>query len=333
MQPAPNFEDMIAMLEGSEQYRVLRRLPHITEYSAPDASEKHIGLYLDGETTGLNPREHKLIELSIVAFEFSSDGKIYRIIEDGDWFEDPGHPLTAEISNLTGISDDDVRGKSFPESDIKTLAERAVLVIAHNADFDREFVERRFPGIFEQKFWADSMGDVPWKSDGHRSQRLEHLLLHYGFFYKAHRANIDCRAGIHLLTQTLASANATGFELLLGKARSRTTRIFAHDAPFEKKGALYDRGYVWSKGENGRPKAWWREVDANTTDEEIAWLWANVMTSGRISCLTINGRDRYSPRAWAPGAFQSRPRPAAPLPQAPPPVPAITPSIVEPRLI
>ena len=39
------------------------------------------------------------------------------------------------------------------------------LVIAHNAAFDRPFLERRLP-IFAEKHWACSRFDVDWKASG-----------------------------------------------------------------------------------------------------------------------------------------------------------------------
>jgi DNA polymerase III subunit epsilon len=47
-----------------------------------------------------------------------------------------------------------------------------VLVIAHNADFDRRFLERRVPA-FATKHWACSRSDIDWKAEGIRSSALE----------------------------------------------------------------------------------------------------------------------------------------------------------------
>ena len=52
------------------------------------------------------------------------------------------------------------------------LLSPVVLVIAHNADFDRRFLEKRLPK-FAAKHWACSRADVDWKAEGIRSSALE----------------------------------------------------------------------------------------------------------------------------------------------------------------
>jgi hypothetical protein len=49
-----------------------------------------------------------------------------------------------------------------------------VLVIAHNADFDRRFLERRLP-VFATKDWPCSRFDIDWKAEGIRSSALDRL--------------------------------------------------------------------------------------------------------------------------------------------------------------
>ena len=78
-------------------------------------------------------------------------------------------------------------------------AEAANLIIAHNASFDRRFLERRFPGFID-KPWACSAGQVPWAEEGLGSRKLDYLLSRFGFFYDGHRAMADCHAVLHLLS-------------------------------------------------------------------------------------------------------------------------------------
>jgi DNA polymerase-3 subunit epsilon len=130
----------------------------------------------------------------------------------------------------------------------------ANLVIAHNAAFDRPFLERRFP-VFVDKPWACSKGQVPWAEEGLGSVKLDYLLSQFGFFYDGHRATSDCRAVLYLLSLKLPRSGQAIFPLLLGNARQRVIRIWAHEAPFECKDLLKQRGYCWNGGEDGRPRA------------------------------------------------------------------------------
>ena len=110
-----------------------------------------------------------------------------------------------------------------------TLASPANLIIAHNAAFDRCFLERRFP-LFIDKPWACSMGQVPWAEEGLGSAKLDYLLNRFGFFFDDHRAMADCRAVLHLLSLRLPRSGRPILPLLLATARRRTFRLWALEA-------------------------------------------------------------------------------------------------------
>jgi DNA polymerase-3 subunit epsilon len=78
----------------------------------------------------------------------------------------PGFLNPPEITNITGITDQMVAGHRIDDRAVNDLLSRVVLVIAHNAEFDRRFVERRLP-IFATKHWACSRFDIDWKGRGH----------------------------------------------------------------------------------------------------------------------------------------------------------------------
>jgi DNA polymerase III subunit epsilon len=89
---------------------------------------------------------------------------------------------------------------AFDERAVNDLLGRIVLVIAHNAAFDRCFLERRLP-VFATKHWACSLADVAWKAEGIRSSALEFVAYALGFFHDGHRAASDCLATLHMLAQ------------------------------------------------------------------------------------------------------------------------------------
>jgi DNA polymerase III subunit epsilon len=112
-------------------------------------------------------------------------------------------------------------------------------VIAHNADFDRRFLERRLPA-FITKHWACSRFDIDWKAEGIRSSALEFVAYSLGFFHDGHRAARDCRATLHALAKPLPGTGrlARNCKALLEKARLATWRLWARDAVIEKKDVL-----------------------------------------------------------------------------------------------
>ena len=288
-----------ALLTATGEYRVLRRRPRVTAYNPPDTEPCKLALYVDVETTGLDPRNDRIIQFSGVLFEFSTaSGKIFRVYPAVECYEDPGRPIPFVVVRKTGITDAMVSGKRLDDSMILAAVAKASLVIAHNASFDRCFLERRLRA-FAEKHWACSQADVAWPDNGYDSAKLEFLLYkHANVYYEAHRADEDCYAGIHLLATPFESGDLP-MRLLLESARRTTCRIWAIHSPISTKDLLKARGYRWCNGDDGRPKAWWKDVPEAERPAELAWLSENVYqnTIAVPRVERIYARRRYSDRA------------------------------------
>ena len=70
------------------------------------------GLYVDCETTGFGPEHDEIIELALLPFTYALDGRVVEVLHDEAQAHrnEPGRPLPEEITHLTGLTDDDVRG-------------------------------------------------------------------------------------------------------------------------------------------------------------------------------------------------------------------------------
>jgi DNA polymerase-3 subunit epsilon len=293
---------MARSLVESGEYRVTSRLEPQAEYHPPDNSPKLVAAVVDVETTGTNPDSDKIIELAICLFEYDrQNGRIYKILGSWEWLEDPGFPIPPEITKITGITDQMVAGHRFDDEAVNDLVGRVVLVIAHNAEFDRRFLEKRCPA-FATKHWACNRFDINWKVEGIRSSALEFIAYSLGFFHDQHRAVSDCRATVHALAQRLPGSGRLALQTLLEQARLPTWRLWARDAAIEKKDLLKARGYAWSPGEFRRPRCWYRDVADADKPTEVSWLRANVMGRDQaVWGLRITARDRYSDRCWGWG--------------------------------
>lgn len=282
-------------LESSGRYLVLEKLIRPDSFSpgVTPTGELGIGLYLDVETTGTDSRTDKIIQLAAVAFEFDVEGRVHRIVGELDELEDPGVPIPREITELTGLSDKDVRGRRIDAELVDSIAARAELVIAHNAGFDRPFVERRFPA-FEEMRWACSIADVDWRSEGFGSSKLEWLAFKHGFYFDSHRAGDDCLAGIRLLAASLPRSQVTALSKLLRNEAGAGMRLWAIGSPYESKDVLKQRGYRWQP----RVRLWSRDIKEVDYPAELEWLTASVY-GGRVPDLrpvVIDSRLRYSAR-------------------------------------
>lgn len=292
---AAELEHMRRVLEGTGDYRVLKRLQRRSLYADPDSSTAETlkrGVYLDVETTGLEGHD-KIIELALVSFEFDDSGTIYRVLDEFDEFEDPGRAISREITELTGITNDDVRGKRIADERVAAVVEPADLVIAHNAAFDRPFVEARLP-LFESKAWACSVADIDWRRYGFSGRNLEYLAMKRGFVFEGHRAINDCLAGIELLSLPLpADGGPPTLTGLLQNSRRTSVRLWAKDSPFDSKDRLKARSYRW----NAAAKTWWRDLPSEEFDEELAWLGDAVYPKRPpLPYFDIDGSSRYSTR-------------------------------------
>jgi DNA polymerase III subunit epsilon len=294
---ALEIEVAISALHSTGDFVVLRRLnlERDNRLSQKGADCCQVGLCIDTETTGLDHAEHKVIELGIVAFEFNpSSGEIFRITDRYSGFEDPGAPIPEEVKEITGISDEMVRGQAFDDPLVNQLAEKAHLVIAHNAAFDRKFVEARFPA-FTNLPWACTVNQIDWGAERISSRTLEYLLFKTASLtINAHRALDDAEGLLGLLLERLPVSGKPIFKSLLEKAHEVSSRLFAVSAPFDKKDLLKDRGYRWNDGSKGGSKAWWRDVPAHTEKDELAYLAGEIYPRGNTSQVQITRFDAYS---------------------------------------
>ena len=205
-QPSEAHEAMATELEASGNYRVLRRFQPLAHYGAPDASASSRGVLIDVETTGLDRQHDSVIELAVLPFDYArASGRVGRVHDCLVYREDPGRPIPPEVVRLTGITDAQVAGQKIDDAAVLHALQSVDLVIAHNAAFDRVFLERRLPR-FADLPWACSVNDVPWKALGYASASLEFLMFQMcNVFYQPHAAESDCRAVLHLLSQEPAA--------------------------------------------------------------------------------------------------------------------------------
>jgi len=289
-------QDLIDQLTATGDYKVIRRLKPVDHYHEDTGAEKHIGIYLDTEATGLNPDIDKITELALLPFEYDMDGRIYRILPAYNALQAPGVPISAFITRITGITDEMVAGQAIDLDEVTRFLADASLVIAHNARFDRPFVELLHSG-FAAINWACSIADVNWNEEGFEGVKLEYLGYKYGFFYEGHRATIDCQAGIELLSRQLPSGERVMKRLLDNSART-DVRLWAERAPFSKKDVLKQRGYRWSPGGEGVRKAWYKDLPESQVDTEMLYLNQEIYPKA-VGVLPMDRFDatlRYSRR-------------------------------------
>lgn len=294
---AENLAAMADALIQSGNYRVLRRLVPQLPSISPIGQGSKTAVLLDTETTGLDHAKDEIIELGMIKFDYLPDGRIAGLRDTFSAFNEPTVPISAEITDLTGITDEMVAGHRIDATAVTAFVGDAAIIIAHNSGFDRKFAERYWP-IFEQKAWGCSATEIDWRKNGFAGAQLGYLLHGAGFFHQAHRAVDDCHALLEVLALNLPTTGAPALALLLETARMKTVRVWAEHSPFELKDSLKRRGYRWNDGTDGRPKSWYIDVGESAIDDEIAFLKTEIYlrdVEPRTQMLTAF--TRFSARA------------------------------------
>lgn len=239
-----------------------------TSWVKDNADVVRAAAIIDVETTGLNQAEDGIIEIGIRQFLFNKNsGEILAVTKSYSSFQDPGKPISPEIQNLTGITDEMVTGQHIDWAAVDNLLGECQLIIAHNAKFDRPFIDRK-SRTSPDKVWSCTYKQIDWPTKGFNSPKLELLNIYHGFFTDSHRAINDVDALLYLLSLPEAESNKPYFLELINNARRLMTQVIATAAPFESKDHLKTRGYNW----DNTNRFWSKIIFKDEVSSETKWL-------------------------------------------------------------
>lgn len=259
-----DLEGCASVLEGSGDYKVLRRVPRPKRGKRDMPADLRFAMIVDTETTGLDLRTDEVIEIGFVLVAYQNDG--IKFIENyGNELREPNREIPKEVQDLTGITPETVKGKSISREKLLEPLSLASIIIAHNAAFDRPMCERLMPE-FKEKPWACSLTEVPWRVHGFESLKLKYLLMENGYFHEGHRALDDCVALATLLSCRL-SGDVSYFEELLDSARLPNF-IFKVQAPYDLRAEMRAMGYRWMGNEDRPGGLWFKTVSSESFAKE-----------------------------------------------------------------
>lgn len=291
----PNITDAASLLDSHSDFKVIRRITPGTSFSENDGRPLSRGVVVDTETTGINQDKDAIIELGMVLFEFDPEtGVTYNVLGSFDQLEDPGFPIPPESTAVHGITDEMVADKRIDDASVAQFLEGVSLVVAHNSKFDRVFMEKRLP-IFESLPWGCSFAQVDWSEEGIGSAKLEYIAYKYGFFYDAHRADVDCFALLEVLQQKLPKSGELVLKTILNSLGQKSYTVYAIGSPFETKDTLKARAYRW----DGDKKSWHITVTGDDAIKaEVAWLKSSVHGGkpAKVEIEVKNCMSRFSSR-------------------------------------
>ena len=156
-------------------------------------------IYFDTETTGLNPKKDKIIEIALYVVENQ------KVVDKYDRFIKLDEPLDEEIIELTGITDKDLQEDGVSESvvawEVMNKLSAPCLMVAHNTQFDLNFLyellvkyygEKEVLDLFAKLDWLDTL--TVFKDRKKYPHRLNDLVDYYNLGdFQFHRAIDDAR--------------------------------------------------------------------------------------------------------------------------------------------
>ena len=151
---------------------------------------------IDLETTGLNPKRDRIIEIGAVKVRNG------QIVETFQQLIDPKQQLEERVEILTGITSKELNGQPTTQEILPVLHEflGEDVLLGHRVLFDYSFLKRAFINEkipFERK-GIDTLKLARRFVTDCESKKLESLCIHYGIKHQAHRALGDAFATVEL---------------------------------------------------------------------------------------------------------------------------------------
>jgi len=212
-------------------------------------------LILDVETTGLDPETDVIVELGFVLFSVEHHSTI---AQGSHLFGAASNPAEA-INRIPAAAVTNEEGWPRPGFDAFFLASasRAGVVAAHNASFDRSFLERNpRVDLGSSAQWICTHEDFPWPIERARGRSLvEIAVAHDVPVVSAHRALDDCR----LLAEIFTRIPDLDERLeIAGRPRMAYKALVSYDQREQAKAA----GFRW----NPEMKIWTRRLAVTELD-------------------------------------------------------------------
>ena len=197
----------LKILYGTEAYFVNDTAKCIFGKKYPAFDDEMV--VFDIETTGLSNRTCKIIEIGAVKI------KAGNIIDKFNIFVDPECPIPEEITKLTSITDEDVKGAPKEREALQMFFEfcKDELLIAHNANFDIGFIRvaaERQEMPFNNPY-LDTLGLSRYVNPELKNHKLDTIVNYYniGDFHH-HRASDDAEVLARIFIEMLSRLRKEG---------------------------------------------------------------------------------------------------------------------------
>jgi DNA polymerase III subunit epsilon len=191
------------------------------------------------EGAGIKLGKDTVIELTMIKVLIDARrGTVLKALSVLSQLNEPTFPITDETTEITGITQGMLTGKSYNAPLTAAYVSDATYVLAHNASFDRPMIEGLTNALSHLTWVCTCKGDIDWQRHGFGSSSLEYLLFKHEFYYPAHRAAPDCFALLQLLVCQPGALHEA-----LSNVSCELFDVHALNSPFDVKDSLKAIGF------------------------------------------------------------------------------------------
>ncbi len=251
---------------------------------AREQSENDLGvIFCNIITTSINPEQGEILRINLKpCYVGKEDGDLSKVRNPVSFFNVTSLELEDDEKKFVDFDLEEKLGSKIDWQLIKSLFEKADLVVAHNASFVRPWVDKYIGN--SEVVWGCTLEHIDWASKGFPSKNLESLSVFSGYYY-------DFSSSFESLNSVVSCLNKNkALKEFIDRALTPDLQIFAANAPFESKDLLKDRRYRW----NPDFSCWWLPLENKEHGEsESKWLLKNVSgTDPQI--FEIDSKFRFS---------------------------------------
>ena len=214
---------------------------------------------LDTETTGLSPKEGKLIEVAFAVFDTSLNDVISAksfLVNDNVSEDEVNktkhiHGISYEIVKTYGIDLDVMLLNTKPYVEAEGFANYTPIdaYLAHNADFDRQWFN---DDAIQNAKWICSCDDIQWPKATDSKSLISVALAHGVGVVSAHRALDDVMTLAKLLKRVGETHSLDEIFEKAGRPKAKYEALVS----FSQKDLAKSAGFRW----DGERKSWWRKM-------------------------------------------------------------------------
>jgi DNA polymerase-3 subunit epsilon len=216
-------------------------------------------LILDWETTGPDASQHKRLELGLILYSIEHNAVLQSLstllpIGDDPNIAQPINGIAPAAANEITI---DLAKGIFQQA--RAMAAASAYVVAHNAEFDKQWCDHPSLAFLLDLPWLCSCHDFSWPRQHRHGQKLIELALAHGIgVCSAHRALDDCNL-LARLFDVMGDRLPTMVE-----AAAMPRHLYIADVSFADKELARAEGFQWK----GDVKQWQRKL----TEAEAAQM-------------------------------------------------------------